>query len=75
MDAKTVDHASNIAAYTGAAGTGVAALWAWLGTNHDSITAICAIVGMVVALIGACINGYSRFIKPKADKNVLTGTN
>lgn len=32
-------------------GTGVT-WWAWLGDNHEAITAVCAILGAVIALAG-----------------------
>lgn len=31
-------------------------LWVWLGQNHDQIAVLCAIIGMLVAVIGAVVN-------------------
>lgn len=69
MDNKVADQTTYIAANIGAGVTGAASLWAWLGTNHDSITAVCAIIGGVIAIVGACINGYHRFIKNHDNSN------
>lgn len=40
------------------AGNGVAGgsmFWAWLGSNHEQVTAVCAIFGALVALVGLVI--------------------
>ena len=40
-------------------------MWAWLATNHDAITAVCAIIGAIIALSGFSVNLYLKFKERK----------
>lgn len=56
MTTEKIEHISNVTANIGAGITGIAWLWNWLGINHDAITAVCALIGMAIAVIGFIIN-------------------
>lgn len=65
MTTEKLEHASNITANIGASITGIAWLWNWLGANHDAITAVCAMIGMIIALTGFVVNMTTKSRKRK----------
>ena len=60
-----VEQVSNVVAQVSAVASVSSCIWHWLDANHYQIAALCAIISTAVAVIGACINGYERFIKNK----------
>ena len=61
----TADNVSQTVSLTGSGITGGAFMWAWLATNHDAITAVCAIIGAIIALSGFSVNLYLKFKERK----------
>jgi len=60
MDSNKLEATSHIAQNAGASLTGLAWLWSWLGTNHDAITSVCAILGFAIALTGFMVNTAAK---------------
>ena len=60
--------ASNAAIGTGCTMSATSYIWAWVGSNHAQIAAICALAGLVITIFGAIASyRHKKWIRAQID--------